>query len=1088
MENKKKSHLFVIIMRIVLIFIIVIVAALTVAYQYAKPRIPEIFKNFFNRDLSYDELKISLIDLKINAKNIRLSDGDEELLSAKSIDTKINFRSLLRLELNLEHLYVDSLTTYFEKDGNLFSIPKYIELKKNEAKENNGADSVKKKRISIPVTISEIDIKNSRLELKENKKRTNFITDINIFLPGVNISNKEQKLEPRIQAKIGKKDIDITGTTTINGSRVENNLNLKLASFDISDVSALIPQFNGLKVVGGLITTSSNIKFITDKNRKPIFIIDGSLLFSRVSIYDIKTKQSFLNNLSGDISSLYLSIFGGILKTDSINIKSANINMTISDDEKKNSAIIPTKTTNTKSKSSFSFNFNTTKIKAANINFTLKDLINDQTYKFENTTINTSAVTFPFDNNSINLLLNTATAGAEKIYINADISPKTMNIDIKEIKLSDLTPLYFNIVKKTLPDLKSCYINKLDLAGTISKNKKELSLAADIKDLAYTAKGYNKSLEMKKLDIDIPKISLTEMKLVLKRLDAKNCSVPIDKYGENMLQNLNFTLLQQDFPNEFQIITENNKNILLLKDRVGLNNLSGTFISTATQFDFGLKRILIEPNLKVDILSANFIYGKANVSLEELNLVDRQRVPQFKIKNFNISVDSINTAPFKLIVNTIDIKSDYATTTIKEDGGIYIFSIFQLGGTTNSNNNSANNSKTKIDLTKNVNILSTTINIDRVVLSDLALKENFSLNLSDVNLKLNNFPSTIYPEGDFSIHGTINNRNPIDITGKIRSLSEFNGTLSTKDLMLSQFSPLSKEYINYNITSGTASTETKFSMYQKSFSIDISLTLNHLRMSKIAGTKGKDFSPIIQTMEDANSNIKIDIPIENKDRTKIHIDTKKLFFDLFVNFFNSSGATNPAAIIENIIRGDVAADKFVFNSDNIYEILYFKPGKNEFSRSVEDMLSQSFSAALKNSSKVFLIEGFVDKKRDTPALKNNILEEKLILYNGSLPDKNSEDELDTLKKIYREYYNEDPNELLTNTDIRMSILDKITITDTIYYALSYSRINNIKDTLIDNYNISEDRITSSESNIFENQYINNIPNNIGIITIGTKRK
>jgi len=203
----------------------------------------------------------------------------------------------------------------------------------------------------------------------------------------------------------------------------------------------------------------------------------------------------------------------------------------------------------------------------------------------------------------------------------------------------------------------------------------------------------------------------------------------------------------------------------------------------------------------------------------------------------------------------------------------------------------------------------------------------------------------------------------------------------------------------------------------------IGLKLKNPALNKIKSNNSLkiDLDKIIKASLKPDNSLELSIPIKG-DLSKPAIDFKKIFFEVFISLLNNKTI-------------ELVPKLFGFQRNNEYDLIYFRAGTDQFLQNYEPSQNVLLS---KNSSDVyFMVEGYVDRHKDTLALKNILINEKITaLENTGI------DEAQALKLIYVEYFNTEP--VLTDLQaIKKEILDKILITESDLYSLSYKRMRKI---------------------------------------------
>lgn len=1002
---------------------------------------------FLDRILTYDKLNFSVFNGKVEVDNLKFLTKDNlELFYAKKIIIDLNVFKTIKLSPTISYIYIENPKTFFEKIGeNSYKLPNFINTKDNQKKSQG---------FSFPFAIDNIEIVDGEINLLVKKKFIPIVDNLNVFLPGVDFSKTDKELKPKIHFRIGNQLIKLDGKTTIQKDGTINEFLLELNNFDLTKVLIFIPPINDIQIVSGLATTNLKLKFKSYKDKKPDFIINGNLQTSNLKLMDNHTKIFFIDKINGFAKIKNYNIFQKELLLDSLEISSGKLNLIYSNNEEKKSKVLQ------KSKGKKSgFKFFSKEILIKNLSTNLIDDINSQNYNFFVTNFKSNDFS-NYQNGNINFSLDLTETNIENLKTTGYFNFFDKSIIFDNFFVFGLNLTKLNGIKNKLTNLDYCFLNSFK--GNISYIKGIFLLSGylTLSNMDYTINPlFENHLKFDELNLNIEKFDSLEKILFLKSLSVKNLEFPISKNG-TVIKNLDLKFEEKQKSYFINFNKENLEKLSLLTEEIVLNKIKGTYQSKDLNFNFTLGNVLINPKISYDNTN-KILTGSADLLIENANLY-KDDVPVLKIEKLSTVVDKINYPKSYISFKNIELVSNYATFFIGKDNKIYLFSIFPLF-----------QKKDKTEYSTNINIDLMKFSIKKLNFNDLSLNNPFFIDLSQINCELINYPSEIYPEGSIKINGFINQRNTFNFDFKIGKLTGIKGTFDTKDLYSPIFSSYAEKYLGYKITNGTANINSKYEIKNENLKLNFNIKLNNLKLVK-NNKKIIDISEIIPKIEDDDGNINLEIPINGK-LDKLNIDYKETFFNVFMD------------IITNTPR-DFLPMFSNFNADSYYDIIYFKAGRDEISNTSEDLFSADMIANFKKKNKYFVIEGYVDKNKDTLVLKNDILKEKIILYNNSIPIENSEEELNILKKIHLSLNIGNIPENTSNTQLKEIILQNITISSSDYYNLSYKRIQKIKEILLNTYSVKEDKIGIEEKNIFENPYIEGIGNSLVILKSGVKKE
>ncbi len=1040
MPKKKKKHTLVkiFICFIILIVILIITSPLIVIYSS-----PFIVKKIWNRDLNFEKIKYSPIKGQISLENLSLSTPDGiSLISIKKLFIDLDLKKTLCLRPTISSILIDSPKTYIEKkSANSFQLPPYLNTKP-------------KKTIypvfNLPFAIEQIELKNGSLKLKEGKKYKDLLSDLSIFIPGINTLEKNETY-PIIKGKLAGKEFNLKGKTIIDNKSLTNQFNLTLKNFNINEVAPYIPDIKKIKIISGLIDAKIKITFITYKNKKPLLIIDGNANLKDLFLKDIWTNMPFLKNVDGNIIVNRFDVFNKLLEIEKISMTKGKLSLSYSNKSKESSTFFIKK----KKKSTFKTYIKS--FKTNNLNVLFLDKINNHTYEFYNSEIYIKN----FSNHLVKNVDYTLKANAKGLkYIKSigNFNLKEKSIVFDDLLINNLETKNFKILPSKIKEIEKGNIKKFE--GKIEIGPKKFSITGKgvIENILIAFKNSSNKFTIKKIDLNIEEFDPYKKILSIQSLNCYNAGILLNK-EEIQLQNLNFNLPQKKSPYIFQIELNENIKKINIHDNFFITNIAGNYYSSKKEFDFQINNINLSPKINIILHTPLKIEANGKIEINNISIYDKKS-PVLKLEKITGIIDKFKLFPFYLNLSEIIIDSPYFVMTVKEDKKLYLFSIFEI--------------KTKKSKKK------TALNIDnikfkegRINFKDYSLYSPFKIFISDLNGEIRNFPSTVHREGTLVIDGIINNRNNISIDAIIGPSVGIKGKLKSNDLFLPQFSQYSEKYTSYAFRNGFLNINAPFDINEDNLNIEINMTLKDFRITKLNSSKSlkTDLSKIIPLLEDNQGKIKINLPPIKGKWGKPDIDFRSIFFDLFLDILSNSGK-------------NLMPQFSKFKPDDTIEIIYFKSGKPDFLLDKNKIFSKKMLNKFNDKNKYFLIEGYVDKQKDSIFIKEEILKEKILIHTTNLLDENSPEEILILKKIYLSMTGAPLQKNINRDQLRPLILQNIIIEESRYYALSYARIKEIRNILINEYNIDPQRIGISEKSIYENPYISGIGNSIAAIKSG----
>ncbi len=1034
-KPKKNKKIF---LKILLFFILlfVIINSIPIILIYNSPFF---VKKFFKRDLSFSKLKYLPHKLYLEIENLSLKDKNLELLYFEKIVIDFDYIKLLQLKPTISYIKIIKPVIFFKKEKNQYSLPEYLNIEKKEKSKTN---------FNIPITIEHLEINDGKINLFENNKFKPVAKDITIILPGIR-SAKNIELNPVIYGKIFDREFKINGKTEIIKGFLVNKFDAELKDFNLNEISPFIPDIAGIKIVSGIVNTRLNLIFKSYKNKRPEFRINGNISVQNLVLYDTNAKKIFIDRVNAISEIRDYDIFNNNLILENLNVKNGSINLIL--DEKNPSIFFKKSSFKTKN----IFKFNTKNFNANNTKLIIYDNFNKDILNFNINNLNIKdfntydSNNFYFDTEFI--LKNVI----ENCKIKGNFNLKKIDISLEYIETKNIYLEKLLFLKNIFNNLESAKIKTF--MGQFSYIDKEFKIngEAEIENFYIKIEEYKNNLGAENIKFHLNDFNTKEKLISFKYLEIKDGTIPVDKKG-SLIKNINFSLSENKI-NFIEKTNEKKEKLIQINENININNIKANYISKDKNFNAIL--VGLNSNIKLELnQNSKKIMAGGNLNISSF-IVNVENRPVFKLADSFISVHNFQMFPIIVNINSIEANSPYIVIDIKKDKKLYLLSFNEI-------------SFKKEDDDIKLNIDNIKFKNGRIEFTDYSLDEIFKIDISRIEGEIKNFPSFVYPEGEINITGIINNRNPIMINSMLSPI-KVKGSLNTKDLLVSQFSPYFNKYLGYKINSGILNLEIPFEIKENNLNAEVRLKLNNLRITKTTSKKKSDLSKIVTIIEDDKGNISLNVPIQGK-WGEPNIDFREIFFNIFYD------------ILDNSQKGLSNVNIRDFKKDGTIDIIYFKAGRDEPTSNIDTLISNEMKNRFKDKNKFFIIEGYVDKTKDSEYLKRKILDDKILLYSEKEVKEDSPEEFEVLKKIYNELYNRELTENISNNELKRLILSVIELNDSHFYSLSYARIKKIKEFLMENYNISEDRIVITETNIYENPYIKGVGNSLAVILSAEK--
>jgi hypothetical protein len=1034
MKRKKFKNVFIVLLLILLFFSILLLYSPYLISFF----LPYIFNKQFDRELTIKKIDYSILKTELVLNDIELkTKNHDHLLSIKKLFIDFDFSKIIFLKFSTSSVVIDGLSTFIISNENIINLPAFIVSKKNTT-------------FSMPFNIEELKITNSNIDILQNNKLKPLISELNIFVPGIS-SKHNQELSPEIRGKFNGKDFNIKGKTLISKNQLSSIFDIRLTDFDVSEISRYLPDIRKIKIINAIADANININFITSKNKAPFLLISGDMEVKNLYLKDLNNGKNFITNGKGSIKIKKYDVFNNQIELDNITLREGICNIYYSRNENEASTFFIKRKNIKKPFKSEIKEFN-----IYNINVNFYNMINNSSYEF----FGLSALINNFSNykNDPSIFkLNSTALGLENIKATGSFVIKEKKVIFDNLDIINLDTKIFKI---SINDkIKSLNINKY--AGYLK-----------IEPGNYSAKGL---INLGNMKIELPcnnYFLLNNAELKFNEFDNKsknfsfeylNCNIahlPLSKDSSLALKDLSFSIDKK--ANPYSIEFDKSKNKISINNIFNLKNINGIYdAGLDKKLDFKIKNADID--LIFDIIYKNPLNLQSKIKVDISNLICfNAGNPVLKVNSIKASVDKIKYSPLYINFNYLTINSPQITVEVKKDKKLYLLSVISL-----------DSSKTKHNTELNIDKIN--INSGKINFTDYSLDKTFNANLNDLTLNISHYPSNVYPEGKYDLQCLLNDRNKITSSGIISVADGLSGTIDSKNIYLPFLTIYSNNYLGYKINSGTMNIRVNFKISLDELNIKTHMELIDLKLAKNNEYLQKsniDLVGIIQAVKDNQEKIILDIPVNGKLNNP-EIDFRALFFDMFLKIIANMGK-------------DINSEYFDFIEDGDYDIVEFYPGSDEFTIDKSSILLNNVAKKSKTSKIVFLINVFIDKEKDTPVIKEQILNEKLNDMTTDIIPEDSPEEHDLLIKVYNTLSNDKLPADLSNKELKKMIIQKINVDDNRYYALSYKRVNKVKELLIDKYDIPYSRIKINEKNIYEKLY-NSSNNCIAVIKSGNNR-
>lgn len=1041
-RNKKKSSIILFIF-LILFFLILLIDLSPVLILYSAKYIS---KKFFKSSLDFTSLHYNPLKVRLKINGFSFFNNDMKL-KIEEMFIDLSLKDTLLLNPSLSSIKIENPHMVILGDN----------IKPKNDLKNDNFDI-----FNFPFKINEILLTNGALYIENNNKRKRIIDKLNIIIPGINLAENNE-IKPMIKGVFFDREFNILGRSFIDKGSLTNIFDFDIKNFDLYNLSMYLPEIYHTRIISGIINTKLILTFTTFKNKPPYFNISGDIDVFDLIIKDLWSNDYLLNKTTGRINIKSYNFFANYIELNKLFIEKGLLKLIFSDKEEEKSIFFIKKKSGIGKALKTKMKLKINQVITDKLDVVFIDKYNKNEYFFKKSSINIyDYELFGLKNTRFKLF--SSLDGVEKIQADGFFNIYEKSVIFEEIESKRINIDIIKRFVKVFNFIETGFINKF--SGTLDISKKNLIIkgAFSLGNIMISVgKGAQKML-------------INDAVLFINHYDKKSKEINIEEiqindlsYSINESKNLkdikfNIKAINSPIILKFETHPEGvfNRTRLKFNNDLMLNNIEGKYYNKNNFYDLNAKVVTSANNFDIIFNPEIELNGKSNIEILDLFILDNKN-PVLKITKLSTIIDSFKTVPLNINIKTVDVSSPFFIITSDINRRLFLSSIFEI--------NTKKQTEKKIGEKDFLNIDQINIYNLAITFIDNSLNKKFKYDLHNINCKVQNYPSRVYNDGNISIEGEIQNRNKFYADMTISKTNNIKGSLQTNDLLLSNFSQYFEHYLKHSILSGSLNLSSYFTIIDENLNINNDLQFKDLRLMKMSSNDSfkLDLSKIIEKVEDKKGLIDLKIPVKG-NLSSPEFDFRKVFFDLFADMISNLG--------KNILQFFPN-----FNSDNFYDVIIFKPGSVDFLLPQNEIFSNDMIKNFKDKNKYFLIEGYVDKNKDLMFIKNLKLTQLILTYSDILPEKNSIEEIDVLKKIYLNIFKTEP--VFNNSnELKEIILKSLTVVDDDYYSLSYKRILKIKELLVNTYNVDEKKIGYNEKSIFTNPYISGIDNNIGILKSG----
>lgn len=340
------------------------------------------------------------------------------------------------------------------------------------------------------------------------------------------------------------------------------------------------------------------------------------------------------------------------------------------------------------------------------------------------------------------------------------------------------------------------------------------------------------------------------------------------------------------------------------------------------------------------------------VAMNQFKSVDKLKAADFlNWKSLYLKGVAFGSAPFKLTVNEVALTDFYSRFIINADGSSNLAMI--MGGEGAAAAQKGGNSETPSKAGKskaeaggsNIQINTVTLQGGKVDFSDLHVKPNVLLPMSQIGGRVSGLDAIRAHKADVLLKGMVGRNVPMEIKGQVNPLIEkpfVDITIGLKGVDLSPFTPYSGKYLGYKLEKGQLSLDLSYLVADNKLSGKNKVIFKQLTLGETVQSPTATKLPIklaLALLKDRQGNIDLNLPVTGDlDDPEFSVGgiVIKMFVNLIVNVVSSPfqvlgalfGGGEELAYLD-FDPGQIRIQEVNFEKlDTLAKILYERPGLN----------------------------------------------------------------------------------------------------------------------------------------------------------------
>ncbi|MGD8694158.1 MAG: DUF748 domain-containing protein [Syntrophobacterales bacterium] len=507
---------------------------------------------------------------------------------------------------------------------------------------------------------------------------------------------------------------------------------------------------------------------------------------------------------------------------------------------------------------------------------------------------------------------------------------------------------------------------------------------------------------------------------------------------------------------------------------------------------------------------------EGRVRVENLKTVDRRNSEVlYSLKSFTVQGLALDVGPNALSISEVVIDEPDFKVAISPDGEINVVTILTVKDETPKQVETGKKVESLLDkvvkyitfhLQGPMPISIDTISVENGALdfSDLFIKPKFAADARNLRGRVEGLSYEPSTRANVLLQGEVNKYAPVKISGQVNPLTEekyADLTVSFENFDLTSTSPYAGKFAGYTVEKGKLSLELNYKVSGNKFSGRNRIVVKQLTLGERVDSPDATDLPVslaVALLKDPNGNIELNVPVEG-DIDDPHFEFGKIIASTLKNTFTKL-VSSPFAILGSLAGGggeDLNNIEFEFGSAKL------APQQIEKLDKLAEALSDRPALLLK-------IEATADRKKDGEALTEAELLDQLkrekryhlrrageaVPVDAERISLSSADYRRYIKTLYLKRFKEKPETLLSaeynssgnnpssiDSDAvvaaaKRRLLESMEVDETELEALAQKRATQIRDYLIQQNKVSEERVIALLAKVDNVANEDSVPTNL----------